>query len=84
MDDSAFQGPHSANSNLPQRVGRGIPVRPEINDPIRRTRFPGKHPIDPSPAFGSRLRLKSLASFEFKSRAELAGDEIAGTGTKAR
>ena len=26
------------------------PVRPKINDPIRRPRFPGKHLIEPCPA----------------------------------
>jgi len=75
---------HSPDPDLPQRIARGSPIRPKINDPIRRPRFPGKHPIDPGPAFGPRLRLKALAGFEFRSRAELAGDEIAGAGTKAR
>jgi hypothetical protein len=42
------------------------------------------HPIDPCPAFGRCLRLEALAGFEFRSRAELAGDEISGAGTKAR
>ena len=79
-----LQGSHSANSYLPQRVTHGIAARPEINNPVRRPRFPRKHPIDPGPAFGRRLRLEALAGFELRSRAELAGDEIAGAGTKAR
>ena len=56
--------PHPPDPDLPQRIARSIPVRPQINDPIRRSRFPGQHPIEPCPAFGCHFRLKPLSNLE--------------------
>ncbi|MDU6376916.1 MAG: hypothetical protein E6575_23015, partial [Bradyrhizobium sp.] len=51
--------PHPTHPQLPQRVTRGVTVRPEINHPFRPTRFPGKRAIELCPAFCCHLRFKT-------------------------
>src|SRR5882724_9819707 len=55
---------NSPDPDLPQRISRGSPVRPKINDPIRRPRFPGQHPIETCPAFGRHCPFEALAHLE--------------------
>src|SRR3981189_1161727 len=52
---------HSPAPDLPQRIARGSPIRPKFNDPIRRPRFPGQHPIEACPAFGRHFPFEALA-----------------------
>ena len=49
---------------LSQRIARGSPIRPKVNDPIRRPGFPGQHPIETCPAFGRHFPFEPLAHLE--------------------
>lgn len=62
---------------------RQIPLGPQIDNAVRRPRFPGKRPIECGPAFGCRVRLKALASLELRTRAKFAHDKVAGAGAQA-
>ena len=76
--------PHSTDPDLPQGIARRIAFGTQINHPIRPSRFPGKRPIEPCPAFCCHLRLKPASNLQLGSRTELARDEIAGAGAQAR
>ena len=82
--DPAARGPHSPDPDLPQRIARGSPIRPKINDPIRRPRFPGQHPIEACPAFGRHFRFKPASNLQLRSRTELARDKVAGPRAQSR
>lgn len=45
--------------------------------------MPGQRPVEPRPAFRRDLRLKTAPNLKLRSRAELSGDKITGTGTEA-
>ena len=61
------------------------PVRSQINDTIRRPRLPGKRPDRVRVQRSAVISVSRPASnLELGSRAELAGDEIPGTGAQAR
>lgn len=68
--------PHPADPDLPQRIARDIAFGPKIDHPFRPARFPGKHPIEPRPAFARDLCLETAPYLELRSRAKLTRDEI--------
>ncbi|MGY3146478.1 hypothetical protein ACVWYQ_003477 [Bradyrhizobium sp. USDA 3397] len=55
---------HPSDPHFPQRVSHGLPVRSQVNDPVRRPGLPGQHPVEPRPAFDSHLCLETLADFK--------------------
>jgi hypothetical protein len=75
-DPQPLERPHPADPDIPQRIASGVSSRPNIHYSIGSSRFPGQHPIEPGPAFGTNFSLKSASHLKLRSRAEFSGNKI--------
>ena len=58
-ESEPLKGPHPTNPDLPQRIAPRVTFGAKIDHPFCPARFPGKHPIEPRPAFARDLCLET-------------------------